>query len=68
MLTWMVLDRVGEVVHSGMTTGDFLLPVWPFFAVASLGLVLAVIVIPAYLYRLILHGRERPVPNGGSRE
>ena len=53
VLAWMVFDRVGEIMHSGMTTGDFLLPVWPFFAVASLGLGLAVIVIVAYLYRLI---------------
>ena len=53
VLAWMVFIRVGDIVRSGMTTGDFLLPVWPFFAVASLGLGLAVIVIPAYLYRLI---------------
>jgi len=53
VLAWMVFKRVGSIIDSGMTTGDFLLPVWPFFAVASLGLGLAVIVIPAYLYRLI---------------
>jgi len=53
VLAWMVFRRVGEIVHSGMTTGDFLLPVWPFFAIASLGLGLAVLVIPAYIYRLI---------------
>ena len=53
VLAWMVFRRVGEIVQSGMTTGDFLLPVWPFFAVASLGLGLAAIVIPAYLYRLL---------------
>jgi TRAP-type C4-dicarboxylate transport system permease small subunit len=53
VLAWMVFVRVFEMVPSGRTTGDLLLPVWPFFAVASLGLGLAVIVIPAYLYRLI---------------
>lgn len=53
VLAWVVFRRVGEIARSGMTTGDFLLPLWPFFAVASLGLGLAVIVIPAYLYRLI---------------
>jgi len=53
VLAWMVFRRVGEIVQSGMTTGDFLLTVWPFFAVASLGLGLAAIVIPAYLYRLL---------------
>jgi TRAP-type C4-dicarboxylate transport system permease small subunit len=55
VLAWMVFDRVAEIAASGRTTGDFLLPVWPFFAVASLGLGLAVLVIPAYLYRLIRH-------------
>jgi TRAP-type C4-dicarboxylate transport system permease small subunit len=53
VLAWMVIVRVIETVPSGRTTGDLLLPVWPFFAVASLGLGLAVVVIPAYLYRLI---------------
>jgi TRAP-type C4-dicarboxylate transport system permease small subunit len=55
VLAWVVLRRVGEIVPSGMTTGDLLLPTWPFFAVASLGLGLAVVVIVAYLYRLIRH-------------
>jgi TRAP-type C4-dicarboxylate transport system permease small subunit len=57
VLAFMVFDRVAEVRRSGMTTGDFLLPLWPFFAVASLGLGLAVIVIPAHLYRLIRQRR-----------
>lgn len=59
VLAWMVFDRVGEIVFSGMTTVDFLLPLWPFFAVASLGLGLAVVVIPAYLYRLISRHRQQ---------
>ena len=53
VLAWMVFRRVGEIVYSGMTTGDLLLPVWPFFAIASLGLGLAVLVVPAYIYRLV---------------
>jgi hypothetical protein len=52
-----VFVRVIEMVPSGRTTGDLLLPMWPFFAIASLGLGLAVIVIPAYLYRLITQRR-----------
>ena len=57
VLAWVVFVRVIEMVPSGRTTGDLLLPMWPFFAVASLGLGLAVIVIPAYLYRLITQRR-----------
>lgn len=57
VLAWVVFVRVVEMVPSGRTTGDLLLPMWPFFAVASLGLGLAVIVIPAYLYRLITQRR-----------
>lgn len=53
VLAWMVFLRVGEIVGSGMATGDLLLPTWPFFVVASLGLGLAVLVIPVYLYRLL---------------
>jgi TRAP-type C4-dicarboxylate transport system permease small subunit len=53
VLAWVVFRRVGEIAHSGMTTGDFLLPTWPFFAIASLGLGLAVVVLPAYIYRLM---------------
>jgi TRAP-type C4-dicarboxylate transport system permease small subunit len=53
VLAWVVFVRVAERVTSGMTTADFLLPVWPFYAVASLGLGLAAVVIPAYLYRLV---------------
>jgi TRAP-type C4-dicarboxylate transport system permease small subunit len=57
VLAWVVSVRVIEMVPSGRTTGDLLLPMWPFFAIASLGLGLAVIVIPAYLYRLITQRR-----------
>jgi hypothetical protein len=53
VLAFVVFRRVGEIMRSGMTTGDFLLPTWPFFAVASAGLGLAVIVVAAYLYRLV---------------
>jgi len=53
VLSWMVFVRVEETSRAGMTTADFGLPMWPFYAVASLGLGLAVIVIVAYLYRLV---------------
>ena len=57
VLAWIVFARVGVTIRSGMTTADFRLPLWPFLAIASLGLALTVIVIAAYFYRLI---RQRP--------
>lgn len=53
-LCWVVVARQFEIVRSGMVTGDLLLPMWPFFAAATLGLLLSVVVLPAYLYRLIV--------------
>jgi TRAP-type C4-dicarboxylate transport system permease small subunit len=52
VLAWIIFVRVGATIRSGMTTADFLLPLWPFFAIASLGLALTVVVVAAYLYRL----------------
>jgi len=60
VLSWMVFARVAETSRSGMTTADFNLPLWPFYAFASLGLGLAVIVIVAYLYRLIAGRDQQP--------
>lgn len=53
VLCWVVVVRLSVIVRSGMITGDLLLPMWPFFAAAALGLLLSVVVLPAYLYRLI---------------
>jgi TRAP-type C4-dicarboxylate transport system permease small subunit len=58
VLTWMVFVRVAETSRSGMTTADFNLPIWPFYAAAWLGLGLAVVVLAAYLYRLVV-GRDQ---------
>lgn len=56
VLAWMIFVRVGQIVRSGMSTGDLLIPMWPFFVVASLGLGLAVLVLPVYLVRLLRSG------------
>lgn len=57
VLCWVVVARLFVIVRSGMITGDLLLPMWPFFAAATLGLLLSVVVLPAFLFRLI-RGRE----------
>src|SRR5690606_2320806 len=59
VLAWAIFVRVGQIIRSGMSTGDLLVPMWPFFAVASLGLGLAVLVLPIYILRLI---KSRPSP------
>jgi TRAP-type C4-dicarboxylate transport system permease small subunit len=53
VLCWVVIVRLVVIMRSGMITGDLLLPMWPFFTIATFGLLLAVIVIPAHLYSLI---------------
>lgn len=53
VLAWTVAARVLVVMASGITTMDFRLPMWPFIAVATLGLFLAVLVIPGFLYRVL---------------
>jgi TRAP-type C4-dicarboxylate transport system permease small subunit len=53
VLCWVVIARLVVIMRSGMITGDLLLPTWPFFTAATFGLLLAVLVIPAYLYRLV---------------
>jgi TRAP-type C4-dicarboxylate transport system permease small subunit len=53
VFAWTVFGRVVATQATGMTTMDLRIPVWPFFALASLGLGFAVLLIPAYLYRVL---------------
>lgn len=36
-MSWMLLGRVAEVFASNLSTAELRIPVWPFFAVAALG-------------------------------
>lgn len=52
---WTVLSRVGGTQATGMTTMVLQIPIWPFYALAALGLAFAVLLIPAHLYRVLTH-------------
>jgi TRAP-type transport system small permease protein len=53
--TIMLFDKVATTASDNVLTYDINLPVWPFFAVAWLGDVSAVILIAVRTYRLIFH-------------
>jgi TRAP-type C4-dicarboxylate transport system permease small subunit len=52
---WTVFSRVGGTQATGMTTMVLQVPIWPFYALAALGLGFAVLLIPAHLYRVLTH-------------
>src|SRR5882672_12253276 len=51
--TWTLFDKVVSTYHANVLTFDLRLPTWPFFAVAWVGDVSAVLLIAARTYRLI---------------
>jgi TRAP-type transport system small permease protein len=51
--TWTLFDKVGSTYQSHLQTPDLRLPVWPFYAVAWIGDVSAVLLIVVRTYRLI---------------
>lgn len=53
VFAWTVFSRVAGIRATGMTTMDFQVPMWPFYALATFGLGFAVLLIPAYLYRAL---------------
>ncbi len=53
---WMLVDKVLATIASGEQTFDLRLPIWPFYALASLGILLATALILGRLYRLAAHG------------
>jgi TRAP-type C4-dicarboxylate transport system permease small subunit len=53
--TWTLYDKVASTRLDNVQTFDLRLPVWPFFAVAWIGDVAAVILIAVRTYRLIFH-------------
>ena len=53
--TWTLFDKVATTRMDNVQTFDLRLPVWPFFAVAWIGDVAAVLLIAVRTYRLIFH-------------
>ncbi len=53
--TWTLFDKVITTRDSNVQTFDLRLPVWPFFALAWIGDIAAVLLIAVRTYRLIFH-------------
>ena len=53
--TYTLFDKVATTYASNVSTFDLRLPVWPFFAIAWIGDVAAVLLIAVRTYRLIFH-------------
>jgi TRAP-type transport system small permease protein len=56
--TYTLFDKVVSTYHDNVLTFDLRLPTWPFFAVAWMGDVSAVLLIAIRTYRLIFHPEE----------
>jgi TRAP-type C4-dicarboxylate transport system permease small subunit len=53
--TYTLFDKVMTTYSANVSTFDLRIPVWPFFAVAWIGDVAAVLLIAVRTYRLIFH-------------
>ena len=60
--TWTLFDKVRGTYQDNVTTFDMHMPTWPFFAVAWIGDVSAVLLIAIRTYRLIFHPEEMHEP------
>jgi hypothetical protein len=56
--TWTLFGKVSDTWSSHVLTYDLRLPTWPFFAVAWIGDVCAVLLIAIRTWRLIFHPEE----------
>src|SRR5262245_9552083 len=56
--TYTLFDKVADTYSSNIQTMDLRLPVWPFFLVAWIGDVSAVLLIAIRTYRLVFHPQE----------
>ena len=56
--TWTLFDKVRGTYNDNVTTFDMHMPTWPFFAVAWIGDVSAVLLIAVRTYRLIFHPED----------
>lgn len=57
---WMLLRQVERVHASGQTTFELSIPIWPFHAVAWLGIVLCFVVLIARILREVFLGTDTP--------
>lgn len=53
--TYTLFDKVATTYAANVSTFDMRIPVWPFFAIAWIGDVAAVLLIAVRTYRLIFH-------------
>jgi TRAP-type C4-dicarboxylate transport system permease small subunit len=60
--TWTLFDKVRGTYRDNVTTFDLHMPTWPFFAVAWIGDVSAVLLIAIRSYRLIFHPEDMHDP------
>jgi TRAP-type C4-dicarboxylate transport system permease small subunit len=60
--TWTLLDKVRGTYKDNVLTFDMHMPVWPFFAIAWIGDVSAVLLIAIRTYRLIFHPEDMHDP------
>lgn len=58
LFAWMLESKVMSVYASNEQTFDLRLPVWPFHAIAALGIVLATLLLLLRLVRLIANRKE----------
>ena len=58
--TYTLFDKVVSTYHANVSTYDLRISTWPFFAVAWLGDVCAVLLIAVRTYRLIFHPELMP--------
>lgn len=61
--TYTLFDKVSSTYDSNLATFDLRLPVWPFFALAWIGDVAAVLLIAVRTYRLIFHPEMMKTPD-----
>ena len=66
--TWTLFDKVRGTYQDHVTTFDMHLPTWPFFAVAWIGDVSAVLLIAIRTYRLLFHPEDMHDPKLKSTE
>jgi len=60
--TWTLFDKVRGTYNDNVLTFDLHMPAWPFFAIAWIGDVSAVLLIAIRTYRLIFHPEEMHDP------
>ena len=60
LFSWMLLRQVLSVRDSGQTTFELGIPIWPFYGVAWLGIVLCFIVLIARILRALLFAPDAP--------